>query len=577
MTGVPQAGEQDAFDRALASVRHAFLTAGIFSLFINVLMLAGPLYMLQVYDRVLSSQSIPTLAALTVLLIVLYIALGLLEGVRSQVLNRVAGRLDRMLGPATLETISRCRLNTGRDVADEPLRDLATMRQFVSGPGPAAFFDVPWTPIFLAITFLIHWTLGAFALVAAFAMIVLALLNELRTKSLLRKGKTATDFATRMAVESGRNTEAMVAMAMTEPIVNRWRYAHEIADDMLRRAGDRMIAFSTATRTLRLFVQSGLLAIGAVLVIKQLITPGMMIAVSIIGGRAVAPVGQAVAQWRGLLAAREAFARLKDLLRDYPTEAVKMSLPSPQGRVELRDVCAAPPGTERPVLKDISFKLKAGEILGVIGPSAAGKSTLAHVLLGLWQPQSGSVRLDGSDLSVWNRNEIGRRIGYVPQNVELFDGTIAQNIARFYPDATPEAICRAASRAAVHDYILALPEGYNMRIGAGGGNLSAGQRQRIGLARAVYGDPVLVVLDEPNANLDALGEAALLQTLQSLKASATTVILITHRPAGLDLVDRFLVLDRGEVRAFGPKASVVKIMSRQALSRGAPAHLVSAG
>jgi ABC-type protease/lipase transport system fused ATPase/permease subunit len=284
-----------------------------------------------------------------------------------------------------------------------------------------------------------------------------------------------------------------------------------------------------------------------------------------------------VAQWRGLLAAREAVARLKDMLREYPTENVKMSLPSPQGRVELHDVCAAPPGTERPVLKDISFKLKAGEILGVIGPSAAGKSTLAHVLLGLWQPQSGSVRLDGSDLTVWNRNEIGRRIGYVPQNVELFDGTIAQNIARFYPDATPEAICRAASRAAVHDYILALPEGYNMRIGAGGGNLSAGQRQRIGLARAVYGDPVLVVLDEPNANLDALGEAALLHTLQSLKASATTVILITHRPAGLDLVDRFLVLDRGEVRAFGPKASVVKIMSRQALSRGAPAHLVSAG
>jgi ATP-binding cassette subfamily C protein EexD len=569
--GEQEAGEQDAFDQALASVRHAFLTAGIFSLFINVLMLAGPLYMLQVYDRVLTSQSIPTLVALTVLLIVLYIALGLLEGVRSQVLNRVAGRLDRMLGPATLVTIARCRLETGREIADEPLRDLAVVRQFVSGSGPPAFFDVPWTPIFLAITFLIHWTLGAFALAAAFAMVVLALLNELRTKSLLRKGKTATDFATRMAVESGRNTEAMVAMAMTEPIVNRWRYAHEIADDMMRRAGDRMVAFSTATRTLRLFVQSGLLAIGAVLVIKQVISPGMMIAVSIIGGRAVAPVGQAVAQWRGLLAAREAFGRLKELLRSHPSEGMKMSLPSPQGRIELRGVCAAPPGADKPVLKDISFKLNAGEILGVIGPSAAGKSTLAHVLLGLWQPQSGSVRLDGSDLSVWNRNEIGRKIGYLPQSVELFDGTIAQNISRFYPGATPEAICRAASLAAVHDYILALPEGYNMRIGAGGGRLSAGQRQRIGLARAIYGDPVLVVLDEPNANLDAPGETALLYTLQSLKASGTTVILITHRPAGLDLVDRFLVLDRGEIRAFGSKASVVQIMSRQA-SRRVPAH-----
>jgi ATP-binding cassette subfamily C protein EexD len=576
MTCSPHAGEQDALDQALASVRHAFLVAGIFSLFINVLMLAGPLYMLQVYDRVLTSHSIPTLVALTVLLIVLYVALGLLEGVRSQMLNRAAGRLDRMLGPATLETISRCRLESGRDVADEPLRDLAVVRQFVSGSGPPAFFDVPWTPIFLAITFLIHWTLGAFALAAAFAMVVLALLNEVRTKSLLRNSKTATDFANRMATESGRNTEAMVAMAMTQPIVDRWRYAHGLADDMLRRAGDRMVAFSTATRTLRLFVQSGLLAIGAVLVIKQIITPGMMIAVSIIGGRAVAPVGQAVAQWRGLLAAREAFARLKDLLRSYPTESLKMTLPTPQGRIELRRVCAAPPGIERPVLKDISFKLDAGEALGVIGPSAAGKSTLAHVLLGLWQPQSGSVRFDGSDLSVWNRNEMGRKIGYVPQNVELFDGTIAQNISRFYPDATPEATCRAASRAAVHDYILALPDGYNMRIGAGGGRLSAGQRQRIGLARAVYGDPVLVVLDEPNANLDAPGEAALLHTLRSLKASATTVILITHRPAGLDLVDRFLVLDQGEIRAFGPKSSVVHIMNRQALSRGEPAHRASA-
>jgi PrtD family type I secretion system ABC transporter len=568
MTCRRHAGEQDALDQALASVRHAFLTAGIFSLFINLLMLAGPLYMLQVYDRVLTSHSIPTLVALTILLVVLYVALGLLEGIRSQVLNRVAGRLDRILGPALLETVSRCRLETGRDVADEPLRDLAVVRQFVSGSGPPAFFDVPWSPIFLAITFMIHWTLGAFALAAALVMVALALLNELGTKSLFRRGKTATDFATRMAAENGRNTEAMVAMAMTEPMVDRWRYAHGIADDMMRRAGDRMVAFSTATRTLRLFVQSGLLAIGAVLVIKQMITPGMMIAVSIIGGRAVAPIGQAVAQWRSLLAAREAAARLMELLRNFPAVSPKMSLPPPQGRIELQRVCAAPPGTDRPILKNISFALEAGEALGVIGPSAAGKSTLAHVLLGLWQPQSGAVRLDGSDLSVWNRQEIGRKVGYLPQSVELFDGSIAQNISRFYPDATADAVWRAASRAAVHDYILALPEGYNMRIGAGGSRLSAGQRQRIGLARALYGDPVLVVLDEPNANLDAPGEAALLHTLRSLKESGTTVILITHRPAGLDLVDRFLVLDRGEIRAFGPKSSVVQVLNRHALSRG---------
>jgi ATP-binding cassette subfamily C protein EexD len=576
MTSERHAGVQDAFGDALASVRHAFLTAGLFSLFINVLMLAGPLYMLQVYDRVLTSHSVPTLVALTLMLVVLYAAHGLLEAVRGQILNRVAGRLDRMLGPATLEAVSRCRLATGRDVGDEPLRDLAALRQFLSGSGPAAFFDVPWTPIFLAITFLMHWSLGAFALAMAGAMVTLALMNEAGTKPLLRKGKTASDLASRLAVESGRNTEAMVAMAMTRSIVDRWRYAHERADDMLRRAGDRMVAFSTATHMLRLFVQSGLLAIGAVLAIKQIITPGMMIAVSIIGGRALAPVGQAVAQWRGLLGAREAFARLRDLHRTYPVEGLKMTLPAPQGRIELRRVCAAPPGVERPVLKDVSFRLDAGETLGVLGPSAAGKSTLAHVLLGLWPPHSGTVHLDGSDLSVWNREELGRKIGYVPQNVELFDGTIAQNIARFYPDTTAEEICRAADRAGAHDYIMALPDGYNMRIGPGGERLSAGQRQRVGLARAVYGDPALVVLDEPNANLDALGEGALLHTLRALKASGTTVILITHRPAGLDLVDRFLVLDQGEVRAFGPRSSVVQIMNRPAWSRGAPPHLVKA-
>jgi PrtD family type I secretion system ABC transporter len=363
---------------------------------------------------------------------------------------------------------------------------------------------------------------------------------------------------------------------MTQPMIDRWRYAHEIADGVLRRAGDRMVAYSTATRTLRLFVQSALLAIGAYLAIMQIITPGMMIAVSIIGGRALAPVGQAVAQWRSLVGAREAFARLKAFHGLYPAESLKMSLPAPQGRLETRRLCAAPPGIVRPLLKDISFKLDAGETLGVIGPSAAGKSTLAHVLVGLWKPQSGAVRLDGSDLSSWNRAEIGRRIGYLPQNIQLFDGTIAQNIARFYPDATSDAVCRAADRAAVHDYILALPDGYNMRVGEGGCRLSSGQRQRIGLARAVYGDPALVVLDEPNANLDASGEVALQRTLQSLKASGTTVILITHRPSGLDMIDQFLVLAQGEVCAFGPKSDVLKIINRQARAQPRPSRRLRA-
>jgi ATP-binding cassette, subfamily C, bacterial EexD len=562
MYGAQSSGMQNVFRDALDSARQAFLSAGIFSLFSNLLMLAGPLYMLQVYDRVLTSHSLPTLFGLTVLLIVLYVALGFLEGLRGQILNRVAGRLDRVLGPATLESISRYRLETGNTITDEPLRDLAVLRHFLSGPGLPVFFDVPWTPLFLILAFMMHWTLGAFTLAAGALMVVLAMMNEATTKPLLHKAKSASDFAARLAVESARNAAATVAMGMTNAIVGRWRYAQGQSDEVTLRAGDRIVSYATATRTLRLFVQSGLLGIGAVLAIEQIITPGMMIAASIIGGRALAPVGQAVSQWSGLLAAREAFTRLQTFHRYFPPESPRMSLPDPRGMIDVRKVSAAPPAVQAPVLKDISFRIEPGEIVAVLGPSAAGKSTLAHVLLGLWKPHTGTVRIDGSDVRVWNRAEIGRKIGYLPQTVELFDGTIAQNIARFYADATAKSVCRAAERAAAHDYILALPEGYNTQIGEGGSRLSAGQRQRIGLARALYGDPSIVVLDEPNSNLDLLGEAALQQTLRSLKVSGTTVILITHRPAVLELVDQCLMLDRGEIRAFGPQDLVLDFLKQ---------------
>lgn len=550
----------DVFADALDSVKRAIMAAGIFSFFTNILTLAGPLYMLQVYDRVLTSGSVPTLMVISILLVILYAALGFLEMLRGQILSRIAGRLDTALGPATMEALPRHRLATGKAVADEPLRDLQTLRQFISGSGPAAFFDLPWAPLFLLIIFMMHWSLGVVTLVGMLIMVALAVANEIFTKSLLIEGKKATEKATKLALESGRNMEAAVAMGMMDPIVMRWQSAQQRADAAMRKAGDRMAAFSSASKIFRMFMQSVLLGAGALLAIEQIISSGMMIAVSIIGGKALGPIGTVVSQWRGLIGARDSFARLKSFHKRYPVEPRRLALPAPVGRIEVRNIHATPPGAERPALRDVSFVLEAGAAVAVIGASAAGKSTLARVMIGLWPPERGSVRLDGADLRMWNRDQLGPRVGYLPQTIELFEGTVAQNISRFYPDATPEAIFRAAKLVGVHEMIVDMPDGYNFNVGESGFRLSAGQRQRIGLARAVYGDPVLVVLDEPNANLDVHGEAALQRAIKALKEIGATVVLITHRPSGLEAVDHILVLEKGEVRAFGQKAQVMQAL-----------------
>jgi ATP-binding cassette subfamily C protein EexD len=552
----------DIFDSALESVKKALYAAGIFSLFSNILTLAGPIYMLQVYDRVLTSGSIPTLVALSVLLVVLYGALALLEMLRGQILNRIAGRIDTQLGPATLEALPRHRLATGKAVADEPLRDLATLRSFISGSGPATFFDLPWAPIFFLIICLMHWSLGILTLLGMAVMVGIAVANEVGTRTLTLEGRKAMEKANKLALESGRNMEATVAMGMMDPIVTRWQIAQQRADAAMRKAGDRSAAYSSASKVFRMFMQSVLLAAGALLVIEQQISSGMMIAVSIIGGKALGPLGGAVSGWRGLIGARDAYDRLKNFHKRYPVEPKRLSLPAPKGRIEVRNLTVTPPGSELPILKDISLTLDAGQALGVIGASAAGKSTLARALIGLWPPDRGSVRLDGADLRMWNRDELGPKVGYLPQMIELFDGTVAQNISRFYPNASSESIFRAAEKVGIHDMIVDLPDGYNFKVGENGSRLSAGQRQRLGLARAVFGDPVLVILDEPNANLDVHGEAALHRALKALKTINTTVIMITHRPSALDVVDHILVLDKGEVRAFGEKSKVLQVLQR---------------
>ncbi len=555
---------QNVFDEALESVKKAAYTAGMFSLLANILMLGGPLFMLQVYDRVLTSGNIRTLVMLTLLLVVLYSAHGLLDMLRGQILNRIAGRIDNQLGPATLEALPKHRLATGRGVADEPLRDLATLRQFISGSGPAAFFDLPWAPLFLLAASLMHWALGLVTLVGMLVMVGIAVWNEIATKSLILEAKKATERANRLAIESGRNLEACVSMGMMDPIVMRWQMAQQRAEAANRQAGDRAAAFTSAAKTFRMFMQSMLLAVGALLVIKQQISSGTMFAVAVIGGQALGPLGNAVLYWRSLVNARDAFARLRTFHKRYPVEPRRFSLPAPKGRIEARNVQVTPPGAQFPVLRDVSFSLEAGEALGIIGASAAGKSTLARVMVGLWPPERGFVLLDGVDMRMWNRDELGPKIGYLPQTIDLFDGTIAQNISRFYPDATTERVFRAAERVGAHQMIMDMPNGYNFRIGENGSHLSAGQRQRIGLARAVYGDPVLVVLDEPNANLDGIGEAALHRALRTLKAARITVILVTHRTSALDAVDHILVLEKGAMRVFGEKAKVLQALTRNA-------------
>jgi PrtD family type I secretion system ABC transporter len=555
---------RNVFDEAFESVKKAAYAAGMFSLLANILMLGGPLFMLQVYDRVLPSGNIRTLLMLFLLLVVLYAAHGLLDLLRGQTLNRMAGRIDSQLGPATLEALPKHRLATGRGVADEPLRDLAALRQFISGSGPAAFFDLPWAPLFLLAATLMHWALGVVTLVGMLVMVGIAVWNEVATKSLILEARKATERATRLAVESGRNLEACVSMGMMDPIVMRWQMAQQKADAANRQAGDRAAAFTSAAKTFRMFMQSVLLAVGALLVIKQQISSGTMIAVAVIGGQALGPIGNSVSQWRSLVNARDAFTRLRTFLKRYPVEPRRISPPAPKGRIEARNIQVTPPGAQFPALRDVSFSLEAGDALGIIGASAAGKSTLARVLVGLWPPERGFVLLDGVDMRMWNRDELGPKIGYLPQTIELFDGTVAQNISRFYPDATPDRVFRAAERVGAHQMIVDLPGGYNFRVGENGSHLSAGQRQRIGLARAVYGDPVLVVLDEPNANLDGIGEAALHRALRALKAARATVILVTHRTSALDAVDHILVLEKGQMRAFGEKAKVLQALTRSA-------------
>lgn len=556
MAAAEKPARSEAF-RALSACRGAFAMTGVFSMVINILMLTSPIFMLQVYDRVLATRSYPTLAVLTVVAGGLLVVMGALELIRSRVLVRTGARLDGLLSARVFAAVFVRGLGSAGGQSSRPLMDLDTLRQFLTGPGPFALFDAPWVPVYLVVVFMLHPVLGLVALAGAAVLFTIALLNEVRTREPLRRAGTEAAAANAFAEAGLGNAEVVHAMGMGEGLLRRWRARHDQAIAHQGQGSDRSGTLTAASKTLRLFLQVAILAAGAGLVIDQQITAGTMIAASIIMGRALAPVEQAIGNWRAFVQARAAYGRLRDLLAAHPGDAARMDLPAPKGALAVERLVAAPPGVTKPVLKGISFALKPGEVLGVIGPSAAGKSTLARLLVGVWPPAGGAVRLDGAELGHWPAQALGRHIGYLPQDTALFDGTVGENIARFAHDPDPERIVAAATRAGVHEMILRLADGYDTRIGPRGAALSGGQRQRVALARALYGDPVLVVLDEPNASLDAEGEQALHNAVLGLKRAGACVIVMAHRPSALAAADTLLALADGQVQAFGPKAEVL--------------------
>ena len=546
----------------VSRLRPYFAYAALFSLAINLLMLAAPLYMLQVFDRVISSRSEETLLALTVAATLALAAMALLDVIRSRLLAAAGMALDRQLGPRVLEGVLG-RVSSA-DFAPG-LRDVNALRGFLGGSGVMALFDAPWLPVFLLIIFLFHPVLGAIALAGSVLMCLLAYLNERLARPPLERAQAEGRRAARYIDAGVRNAEVIGALGMRPALTRRWA---RLNDGVLREqleAAEVGSRFSGWTKFTRQALQTAMLAAGAWLVVGQHVSAGVMIAATILLGRALAPVEMLVAGWRSLVEARGAWSRLATLLdKAPPVDATE--LPTPQGRLAIEAVTFAYPGATRPFLRGVSFSLAPGESLGIVGPSASGKSTLARLMVGVWRPASGAVRLDGADVAAWPREALGPHIGYVPQDVELFSGTVAENIARLgEPDAAE--VMRAAQRAGVHELVLRLPKGYDSEIGEGGQVLSAGQRQRIALARALYGRPRLVVLDEPNSNLDHEGELALGRALANLKEEGVTVAVIAHRPSLLAGVDRMLVLRDGLVDAFGPRNEVMARVTRVAAAR----------
>ena len=542
--------------KVLDTFRGAFLSVGAFSFCINVLLLAPSLYMLQVYDRVLNSRNVFTLLMLTLILLGLYVLHAALERVRSMVLVRLGVRMDLALDKRVFDAAFERNLKASGGNAAQALGDLQTVRQFLTGNGPFAFFDAPWAPLYLLVVTLFHWQLGVMALVGILLLVGLTYLTNRVTEGPLGEAQRLATVTSFQVNNHLRNAEVIEAMGMLGNLRERWFARHATVLALQARASERAGVLNAITRFLRMVLQSAALGLGAYLVLQNEMTAGMMIAGSILIGRALAPVEQLIGTWRSFIGARDAYRRLDALLTQFPRRPLGVTLPPPKGRVSVENLTVMAPGTQRAVLKMLSFEIPPGVAVGVIGPSGAGKSSLARALVGVWPPAGGTVRLDGADVYTWDKAELGPHVGYLPQDVELFEGSIAENIARF-STIDSRKVVEAAQRAGVHELILRFPNGYDTQVGVGGAVLSGGQRQRIGLARALYGNPALVVLDEPNSNLDDAGEAALLAAVRSLKEAGRTVVMITHRPQALSVVDALLVLRDGMLVLFGPRDEVL--------------------
>ncbi len=563
------AEQRTELEQALYTCRSSFIAVAAFSMFINLLMLVPAFYMLQVYDRVVTSGSIPTLVMLTLVMLLLMATMGALEWVRSRILVRVSSRIDVLLGRRLYDVSFRQALYSGgAQESAQPLQDLNGLRQFLTGNALFSFFDAPWIPFYLIIMFLFHPWYGVVGILSLIILAALAVFNEKSTSAMLAEANREHLTTTQFTGRNLRNAEVVESMGMLDNIRAIWNGRHHRVLALQAQASDRAGIFTSISKTTRLVVQSLILGVGAYLAVHQEISPGLMIAGSILLGRALAPIDQMIGVWKQFVSARTQYQRLNALLARAPAPRERMSLPTPKGEISAENVLVGAPGSRSAIVKGASFKVAAGDIVGIIGPSASGKSTLARAILGIWPTLGGTLRLDGAEVYQWSREELGPHIGYLPQDIELFDGSVSDNIARF-GKVDAEAVVEAAQLAGVHEMILRLPQGYDTVIGGSGGMLSGGQRQRIGLARTLYGHPRIVVLDEPNSNLDDQGEVALAEALQNLKQIGSTVFIITHRANVLSHVNKLMVMRDGLLALFGPRDEVLTKLSNSGQVSGA--------
>jgi ATP-binding cassette subfamily C protein len=562
--------EQSELRAAVGAHRHALVGVGITSGLINILALTGPLFMLQVYDRVLPSRSVPTLVGLALLALALFAFQGLLDTMRGRVLVRIGRGLDESLSPRVFDALMQQPLRARSARADvQSIRDLDNVRSFMSSMGLTAFFDLPWVPAYIAVCVLFHPWIGVAVLVGAAIICSLALMTESMARVPSRESVSLGASRMALAESARRNAALLQALGMRKRVAAMWARGNDTYLEKQQQTSDVIVGFGSISRVLRMVVQSGVLGVGAYLVINQQSTAGVILAAAVLSARALAPIELAIANWRPFLAARQSWRRLAELLAAIPVEVEAIGLPSPSRDLRLVAVTLVPPEGNSAVLHDVSFKLEAGSALGIIGPTGSGKSTLARALVGVWTPARGVIRLDGATLDQWNHETLGRCIGYLPQEVDVFEGTVAQNIARFEPETDPQALIAAAKAAGVHEVILRLPQGYKTQVGEGGALLSGGQRQRIALARALYRDPFLVVLDEPNSNLDAPGEQALTKAIRGIRDRGGIVVVIAHRPSAVAAVEHVLVLNEGRVQAFGERDVVLRHVIQNPAAAGA--------